>query len=228
MPHYLEFEEEGLQREPLILIIPGDRPPGTGHWQSLWAAQCSDCQRVDFETWDNPRRNDWVNRLNMAIYRADRPVILVAQGLGCVAVAWWAEYEQPPYANPVVGALFTDAPDVDRPGSDPRLANFGSCPRKPLPFPAFLTAGQGDRFANLRTAQMLAGDWGCRFIYAGETARSDAGAGDWHFGKKLLSQLLQEHRSECDGLRRTRLSRGSHLGDGITGQARDCSWPRRA
>jgi predicted alpha/beta hydrolase family esterase len=115
-----------------------------------------------------------------------------------VAVAWWAEYERPAHGNPVVGALFVAPPDVDRPGTDPRLARFASCPRGPLPFPSFLAAGQGDPYCNLRTAQLLAQDWGSRFAFAGAIGHinSASGIGDWHFGKQLLGQLLREHRSD--------------------------------
>lgn len=224
MSHYLELEHSRLARDPLILLVAGRPTPG--HWQALWEAQCSDCRRVNLGSWEQPHRNTWVNRLNIAIYQAGRPVILVAQGLGCLAVAWWAEYEQPSYANPVVGALFAAPPDVDRPGNDPRLAAFGSCPRKPLPFPALLTANQGDGFCSLRTAQRLASDWGCRFVFGGNIDTSaEAPAGDWLFGKKLLGQLLQEHRWERDPFR------SLHPADiGANGLRTQPSqpWPRRA
>jgi predicted alpha/beta hydrolase family esterase len=206
MPHDLELERPRLSDDPLILIIPGTPARNPRHWPSVWEAQCSDCRSVDLGMWDDPHRNTWVNKLNIAIHRAERPVILVAHGLGCLAVAWWAEYEQPPYGNPVVGALLAAPPDVDRRSSDPRLARFGACPRKPLPFPAFLAASQDDPFCSLRTAQMLAGDWGCRFVFAGAAGHLDAqaGLGDWHFGKKLLTQLLNEHR--WDHAKRTPLA----------------------
>lgn len=198
MAHYLELETPQMRRDPLILIVPGIKNSNPQHWQSQWEAQCSDVRRVDLGMWHNPQRNVWVNQLNLAIYRAQRPVILVAHSLGCLAVAWWAEYEQPAHGNPVVGALLVAPPDVDRPGTDPRLARFGACPRKELPFRSFLAASQNDPFCSLRTAQMLAADWGSRFAFAGAIGHinAESGLGDWHFGKKLLDQLLREHRLE--------------------------------
>ena len=53
-------------------------------------------------------------------------------------VAWWVEYEGPKFGDPAVGAIFISPPDVDRPGSDPRLARFGACSRETLPFPSYL------------------------------------------------------------------------------------------
>jgi predicted alpha/beta hydrolase family esterase len=197
MSHYLELDAEHLQRDPLILTVPG-LAIGPGHWLTQWERQCSDCRRVDLGTSDLPFRNNWVNRLNLAIHQAGRPVVLVAHGLGCVAVAWWAEYERPQVGNPVVGALLVAPPDVDRPGTDPRLARFASCPRSPLPFPSFLAASQDDPTCTLRTAQLLASDWGSRFAFAGAAGHIDgeSGLGDWLFGKRLLAQLLREHRLE--------------------------------
>ena len=198
MAHYLELEPERLRRDPLILLVAGLDDHDPGHWLRSWEEQCSDCRRVDLGSSDNPFRNNWVNRLNLAIHQAGRPVVLVAHGLGCVAVAWWAEYERPAQANPVVGALFVAPPDVDRPGTDPRLARFASCPRGPMPFPSFLAASQDDPFCDLRTAQLLALDWGSRVAFAGAAGRIDgkSGLGDWHFGKRLLAQLLREHRED--------------------------------
>ncbi|HEY6815234.1 MAG TPA: alpha/beta hydrolase [Croceibacterium sp.] len=197
MAHYLELDAERVQRDPLILTVPG-LAVGPRHWLSLWEQQCSDCRRVNLAESGAPLRNSWVNRLNLAIHQAGRPVVLVAHGLGCVATAWWAEYERPQYGNPVVGALLVAPPDVDRPGTDPRLARFASCPRAPLPFPSFLAASQDDPLCTLRTAQLLASDWGSRFAFAGAVGHIDGESrlGDWLFGKRLLAQLLREHRLE--------------------------------
>lgn len=198
MAHYLELEAERLGDDPLILIVPGLNNSNPQHWQSQWEAKRPDCRRVDLGMWGDPHRNTWVNKLNLAIHQAGRPVILVAHSLGCLAVGWWAEYEQPVFGNPVVGALLVAPPDVDRPGLDPRLARFGACPRSPLPFRSFLAASQDDSYCKLRTARMLAQDWGSRFAFAGAIGHinADSGIGDWDFGKVLLAQLLREHRRD--------------------------------
>lgn len=196
MTHYLELEEHRLKEDPVILIVPGIHNSSPEYWQSLWETGRDDCRRVDLGMWDDPHRNTWVNKLNLAIHQAERPVILVAHGLGCLAVAWWAEFERPAYGNPVAGALLVAPPDVDRPGTDPRLARFGSCPRHPLPFPSFLVASDNDPHCPARTARMLARDWDCRFADAGAAGHLDAtvGLGEWKFGERLLEQLLREHR----------------------------------
>jgi len=226
MAHYLELEADRLRQDPLILLIPGIDDSNPHHWQAVWQRQCSDCRSVDLGASDNPFRNNWVNRINLAIHQAGRPVVLVAHGLGCLAVAWWAEYEQPLHGNPVVGALLVAPPDVDRPGTDPRLARFASCPRGPLPFPSFLAASQDDPFCNLRTAQLLAQDWGSRFAFAGAVGHIDgeSGLGDWLFGKTLLAQLLREHRLEQRTERASEELRLPVLPDASYAQARMQRW----
>lgn len=183
------------RQEPLILTVPGFRNSGPEHWQTLWERKRADCHRVELGMWDEPHRNTWVNKLNLAIRRADRPVVLVAHSLGCLAVAWWAEFERPEFGSPVVGALLVAPPDVDRPGRDPRLAQFGAAPRKALPFPSLLVASQDDSYCNQRTARSLASDWGARFVDAGAIGHinADSGLGDWPSGERLLEQLLHEH-----------------------------------
>lgn len=200
MAHYLKLDDDRMREDPLVLIVPGFDNSNPRHWQSRWEADREDCRRVDLGMWDDPHRNTWVNKLNLAIHRAERPVVLVAHSLGCLAVAWWSEFEQPAYGNPVVGALLVAPPDVDRPGTDPRLARFGSCPRRPLPFRSFLAASRDDPYCKLRTAQMLARDWDCRFALAGPIGHidSDSEIGDWDFGKKLLDALIWHHRYADD------------------------------
>lgn len=165
--------------------------------------------------WDDPHRNTWVNKINLAVHRAGRPVVLAAHSLGCLAVAWWAHYEQPTMDNPVVGALLVAPPDAERADVDERIARFAPVPRQTLPFPAFLAASENDPYASLRAARGMAQDWGATFAYAGSVGHinADSQIGSWDFGLLLLGQLIREHHSRTrpgeDGgsLRRNLLQR---------------------
>jgi len=235
MAHQLELDNDRLGDDPLILIIPGLNNSNEYHWQSQWEANLPDCERVDLGMWDDPHRNTWVNKINLAIHRAQRPVILVAHSLGCLAVAWWAEYEQPAQGNPVVGALLVAPPDVEREGVDPRLARFAPTPRRALPFPSFLAASENDHYCQLRVARGLAADWGSCFAYAGSVGHinADSGIEDWAFGQLLLAQLLREHRNRMQvsdgvGMVRNRGAgpRSAHLPwlQGASAGQREAEW----
>jgi len=175
----------------LILLVPGHEDRGQADWMHAWQVERTDCHRLDLGMWDSPHRNTWVNKLNLALHHADRPVVLIAEDIGCLAVAWWAEYEQPSFAEPVIGAIFVSPPDVDRPGSDPRLARFGSCPRQALPFPSYLVAGCGDTAEKRITARQLATDWGSGF------SEASFEGGSWPFDQRLLNRLAGGGRRVC-------------------------------
>lgn len=178
---------------PLILTVPGLSNSGPGHWQTLWEESLPNCRRVDLGLWDNPHRNTWVNKINLAIQRADRPVVLVAHSLGCLAVAWWAEFEQPQDGK-VVGALLVAPPDVELRPIDRRLTRFAPFPHGELPFPSVLVASRNDPYMGFGQARQLARTWGSRFADAGEAGHINAESdlGEWTFGRLLLNQLLPQ------------------------------------
>lgn len=178
--------------EPLILTVPGLANSGPDHWQTRWEQGRPDCRRVELGMWDRPHRNTWVNQLNLAIHRAGRPVVLVAHSLGCLAVAWWARYEQPAADHPVVGALLVAPPEVDFFPLDERLSQFAPTPTEQLPFRSILVASRNDPYMGIHTARRLARTWGSAFADAGEVGHINAESklGDWPFGQVLLGQLL--------------------------------------
>ena len=153
-----------LADAPLVLLIPNDHAERDTPWIARLERDLPNCRRLDLGMWENPHRNTWVNKINLAIHRADKPVVLVAHGLGCVALAWWAEFESPAYGDPVTAALMLSPPDVDRPGIDPRLARFSSCPRQPLPFESILVADKQSPAPARSTLCTLAQDWGSTFM----------------------------------------------------------------
>lgn len=183
--------------EPLVLLIPGLNNSGPDHWQTRWERSRTDCQRVELGMWDRPHRNTWVNQLNLAIRQADRPVVLVAHSLGCLAVAWWAALEQPKLDDPVVGALLVAPPDVDFFPMDERLLSFAPTPSAPLPFTSIIAASHDDPYMGIRAARRLARLWGSNFADAGKIGHINAqsGIGDWEFGQFLLEMLLRRARS---------------------------------
>ena len=146
MTNFKKYNAEDKFKRPVVLTIPGLGNSGSEHWQTHWERERNDCHRVDLGDWEKPHRNTWVNKLNLAIIRADRPVVLVAHSLGCLTVAWWARYEQPGPAGPVIGALLVAPPEVDFFPIDERLAKFAPTPEEPLPFPSILVASRNDPY----------------------------------------------------------------------------------
>ncbi|CAH0496938.1 hypothetical protein NVSP9465_01987 [Novosphingobium sp. CECT 9465] len=194
----------GAEKGPLILTVPGLNSSGPGHWQTLWEDSLPNCHRVDLGLWDDPHRNTWVNKINLAIQRADRPVVLVAHSLGCLAVAWWAEFEQPSRpenGGKVIGALLVAPPDVEVRPIDRRLTRFAPFPHGEFPFPSFVVASRNDPYMGFGQARQLARAWGSRFADAGDVGHINAESdlGEWAFGQLLLNQLLPQPLSPREG-----------------------------
>lgn len=180
------------EQEPLILLIPGLDGSGPRHWQKRWAEELDNCQMVDLGNWENPHRNTWINRMNHAVHRAGRPVVLVAHSLGCILTAWWSKFEQPGLATPVIGALLVAPPEVDFFPRDDRLNGFAPTPPDALPFPSILVASRNDPWIGFATARMLARQWGSEFVDAGNAGHvnADSKLGSWDEGKRLLARLM--------------------------------------
>ncbi len=172
-----------VAESPLVLLVPGSEDGAA--FMAGWERERVDARLLQLGLWDAPHRNTWVNKLNLAIRRADRPVVLVAEGIACLAAAWWAEYEQSENEGAVMGALLVLPPDVDRPGADPRLARFGACPRSPLPFPSYLVAGPAEKPELRRSLSGLARDWNAHFV------SDEIGTEGWPQGQWLLDRLIR-------------------------------------
>lgn len=173
---------QSQDQAPLILLVPGT-PIVEGHWMNRWLAWSEHCHIVELGLWEEPHRNTWVNKLNLVIRRADRPVIVVTDDIAALALAWWVEFEIAQQESPVVGALIVNPPNVDLPGVDSRLARFGAIPRQELPFTSFLVSDLEGSVAHQRALMRLAQDWGSCPV-------CDETHGDWASGWMLLQSVF--------------------------------------
>lgn len=185
---------------PLILVVP-ESGADHGAWSRYVAARGEDAAVVDLGSWDSPQRNIWVNKLNLMIDRCERPVVLVASGLSCLAVAWWAEYERPAYGDPVVGALLLDPPSGQDKDRDPRVSRFGFCPENALPFPTIVASF--DTAEEKRDhGRAIARLWGADYFADGEQDDRRAPVpGLFHRrGAQLWRWIKAQRRSALRGL----------------------------
>ena len=177
------------QVAPQVLMLPGWQGSGPDHWQSRWAA-LHGYARVEQHDWQQPRRGDWLARLDETVIDSERPVLLVAHSLGCVLVAAWARFSR--HAHKVRGALLVAPGDVEQPDLAPALPGWAPILRDPLPFPSLLVASQDDPRCRFERAEQLARDWGSRLVDAGARGHlnADSGLGDWPEGHALLQPWL--------------------------------------
>jgi uncharacterized protein len=189
--------DSNLRPPPTIVLVPGWRDSGPGHWQSLWAEQLPGARRVEQEDWVSPKRDAWVDSLARQILQAQGAVVLAAHSLGCIAVS----HLPAAACERVQGALLVAPADPERRAI---LSDFAPVPFAPLPFRNILVASTNDPYCPVRLSGAYARAWGSEFVRlqgAGHI-NVESGHGDWPLGLALLQSLvgapLQRHAQPAE------------------------------
>lgn len=169
---------------PTVVIVPGWRNSGPGHWQSLWAERLPDCLRVEQDDWVFPLRRAWVERLSETIEQIPGPVVVVAHSLGCIATT----HLSADVAIRIRGALLVAPADPERRGI---LCDFAPVPYQRLPYRSVLVASSNDPYCPVRLAGAYARAWGSEFVRLNDAGHInvDSGHGEWPLGLALLQSL---------------------------------------
>jgi predicted alpha/beta hydrolase family esterase len=168
-----------------IVIVPGWRNSGPGHWQSLWAERFAGVVRVQQDDWVMPSRNAWVASITRTILEQEHPVLVVAHSLGCIATA-----HLPPRAvKRIHGALLVAPADPERRSV---LCDFAPVPYKPFPYRSVLVASSNDPYCPVRLAGAYARAWGSEFVRMQNAGHIniESGHGEWPLGVALLQSLV--------------------------------------
>ena len=169
-----------------IIIVPGWRDSGPGHWQTLWAERLPQARRVVQDDWHTPTRSAWVARLEETVLEQPGPVVIVAHSLGCITTA----HMKPEAAARVRGALLVAPADPERRAV---LSDFAPVPYAALPYRSILVASSNDPYCPIRLAGAYARAWGSEFVRLQNAGHInvDSGHGEWPLGCALLQSLTE-------------------------------------
>ena len=169
-----------------IIIVPGWRGSGPGHWQTLWAERLPQARRVVQDDWHTPTRSAWVARLEETVLEQPSPVVIVAHSLGCITTA----HMKPEAAARVCGALLVAPADPERRAV---LSDFAPVPYAGLPYRSILVASSNDPYCPIRLAGAYARAWGSEFVRLQNAGHInvDSGHGEWPLGRALLQSLTE-------------------------------------
>jgi uncharacterized protein len=175
-----------------ILVVPdrGDAQPD--HWQARWERNLKTARRIEQTEWQAPRGSDWADRIFAVARTQIRPTVLVAHGLGVLAVAHAAERLG---ATAVVGAFLVAPLDSSTaPAGALESGGFWPVPDEAMPWPAVVVASANDPLCSLDTARALSKQWGAAFTDAGPVGHLDidSGHGPWPEGLLRFGQFLRE------------------------------------
>ncbi|WP_010186877.1 alpha/beta hydrolase [Sphingomonas sp. PAMC 26605] len=148
MPHAADAPTDPA--EPIIVIARGD--PG---WDTP-------LPRITLDLSKFPSGR-WALQLDKGLAQREAPVVIVAHGLACRAVAWWAQLSPRSYVRAVSGALF-HAPLQARDEQHAVVAALRSGPCYRLPFASIVL---GDAWHAVEETLALADRWGSRFVATG-------------------------------------------------------------
>lgn len=173
-----------VSMSPTIVIVPGWRDSGPGHWQTLWTERLPRVCRVVQDNWVSPVRRAWVVRLAETILAVQGPVVVAAHSLGCMATV----HLPPAVAARISGALLVAPADPERRGV---LADFAPVPYQPLPYRSIVVASSNDSFCPVRLSGAYARAWGSEFVRLQDAGHInvESGHGDWPLGLALLQSL---------------------------------------
>ncbi len=170
-----------------IVIVPGWRDSGPGHWQSLWAENIPGAVRLIQDDWITPSRASWMPTLEKLVLACPGPVVVVAHSLGCIATTHLSDAA----AARISGALLVAPADPERRAV---LADFAPVPYAKLPYRSILVASSNDPFCPVRLAGAYARAWGSEFVRMQNAGHIniESGHGDWPLGLALLQSLTDE------------------------------------
>lgn len=127
-------------------------------------------------------RNVWAAQLDAAVLRADRTVLLVAEGVGCLATSWWARLSPSHYVSRIAGALMFEPEE-----GDAEQRRLYAAPRTALPFPSMVVANRPAELTREVELNGLVDSWGSRFLVGQRQREGEARA--WRNAQRLVRRL---------------------------------------
>lgn len=172
----------GFPANGLSIVTVGAAAAGTpSAWERMFGWPAEGIASVPLSAGSRGDRNVWAARLDRAVREADARVLLIADGLGCAASAWWARLSPADDVRKVAGAL------LFAPEGETSNGLFAS-PAAQLPFPS-LVIQQGGRAEDARAA--MAG-WGSRLIVGGRARDRGTAHVAWRQAQRLFLRLTQQ------------------------------------
>jgi len=176
---------------PRLLIVPGLRDSGPGHWQTWLQGLCEGSVRVVQRNWAQPDLERWSARIANTLERAGPgPWIIAAHSFGSLATAHYLA--RLPSDHAIVAALLVAPAEPDKFGLAEAL------PHQALPVPTTVVSSLTDPWMSATSAQRWAARWGSTCINAGNAGHInvESGHGPWPFARRWVmstEQRLSRH-----------------------------------
>lgn len=168
----------------VLAISDAHRPAPT--WKTMFGWPDDDPRTLRLAVRSRGERKIFAARLDQAVCTTPRPVLLVADGLGCAASAWWGRLSPADYVSRIAGALLF-APRADEAERDGEPALFAS-PRTPLPFPSVVIQPQHTP----DDIRACVESWGSRLVAGRRERHVAADVGAWRQAQRLFLRFTSQ------------------------------------
>ncbi len=148
-----DFDTSFDKPVPIIVSVKGD------------AQIAARLQRIELDL-SRFHSGRWALQLDGSMASRSEPVILLAQGVACLALAWWAQLSPPAYLRNIRGAVLLSPLSYGF-GQSAIARNVRLSPGTRLPFPSIVAC---DPSPAIEQVLALADSWGSRFVDASAVA----------------------------------------------------------
>lgn len=182
------------RRQARLLVVPGLRNSGPGHWQTWLERQHRGARRVVQDDWETPDLTRWAARIDATLAAEPESLWLAAaHSFGCLALARHLA-DRPD--SPIVAALLVAPASPERFGLAERL------PHDPLPLPTLVVGSENDPWMRADEARAWARRWGAHWMSLGAAGHINVESGHGPLPmarawvRSLSQHLAREQRPE--------------------------------
>lgn len=148
-------------QEANIVIVPDYGGINHRHWLAHWRSNHPHAMRLAEYDPMKASCKSWLRGIEDAVSASGSNTSLVAQGLGCIAVAHWARVTN----RRIDSAMLVSVPDPNGSSFPSEASDFSPVPRTALPFRTLLVASETD--GDYQHALALAEDWDATMVVVG-------------------------------------------------------------
>jgi len=179
------FDRAGRRAaRPRLVIVPGLRGSGAGHWQTWLQGQIADAVRVEQDDWGAPDLERWSDRIADTLGSlGPGPHVIVAHSFGCLASVHLAARRPMP---DIAQVLLVAPAEPDRFGVAQVL------PQSRLAVPSCMVASDNDPWMSAARAHAWALRWGSSWINLGNAGHInvDSGYGPFPLAREWAAGAL--------------------------------------
>ena len=148
-----DFDTSFDKPVPIIVSVKGDTP------------LAATVQRVELDL-SRFHSGRWALQLDALMANRTEPAVILAQGVACLAFAWWAQLSPRSYLRTIRGAVLLSPLSYGF-GQSAIARNVRLSPATKLPFPSIVAS---DPSPAIEQILALADSWGSRFVDASSLA----------------------------------------------------------